>query len=58
MFLFLIPLYSIGLDMNLSNSFTYSISIDVLLTICQTLDKGEELRDEKKLTSNLKDSYN
>lgn len=46
MFLFLIPLYSLRLDRKLTNSFTYSITIDLVLIIFQTLDKGEELIDE------------
>ena len=45
MFLFLIPLYSLGLDIKLN--IHYSIIIDLVLTICQTLDNSEELIDEK-----------
>lgn len=42
MFLFLIPLYSLGLDRKLTSSFTYSVTIDLVLIILQTIDKGEE----------------
>lgn len=47
MFLFFIPLYSLELDIKSTNAFTYPITIDLVFTICQTFDKGDELIDEK-----------
>lgn len=45
--LFLTSLYSLGLGIKLTNSLAYSVINGLVLTTCQTLDKSEELIDEK-----------